>query len=284
VLDTIMALWNQRRKENRQKVGKIGLAFLFVCISVSLLLVVLSARSAEKSAVVEKRDMHQAVVVLPDATTKNVPTPSPTVRIAERIVPLCVRRPTVAATPRVSATRRAVYPSIISGTWSAPRPEHAPVKTKKKHIAMPRAVKRHHKPAPRKVSTVTPTATVLPTPVPTTTPMPTVSPVATATVSVTPTATIQDTPVTFIPPFMSGFAQGLVPVSYIIHNSENSAANGPERCENSETTPEHGVPLQHNKRWLLGSSLSVVVLLSFGVYVAERKKRFRIFKNSAKTP
>lgn len=277
MLDTIMALWNQKRRENRQKVGKIGFAFLFVCISVSLLLVVLSARSAEKSAVVEKRDMHQPVVVLPDATAKNVPMPSPTVRIAERIAPLCVRRPTVAATPRVSVTRRAIYPSIVSSTWIAPRPEHHAVKTKKKHIVKLRAVKRHHKPARHKVS-ITPTATVSPTPVATTTP--TASPVVTGTVSITPTATIQDTPVTFIPPFMAGLVQGLVPVSYITHNSENSTASGPERCGNSETTPEHRVPPQHNRRWLLGSSLSVAVLLSFGVYVAERKKRFRIFKKT----
>jgi hypothetical protein len=226
VLDTIMALWNQRQKESRQKAWKLGLVFLLLCISMSLLLVVLSGRSSERSAM-HKKETHQQVIVQPDVTARNFPTPSPTVKVAERIGPSLTHLATVVATtvatvPASVPSPSIVYPVITGARWSAPYAERAPVKTEKKHSARPFSVKRQqrgpriHKPtrvkvvpiatvAPPPISTVTITSTV------TATPSPTATPVATATASATPTASVQDPAVPVIQPFMPGFMQKVIP-------------------------------------------------------------------------
>jgi hypothetical protein len=119
VLDTIMALWNQRQKETRHKAGKLGLVFLLLCVSASLLLVVLSGRSAEKSAI-HKKEARQQVVVQPDVTARDFPPPSPTVKVAGRIRPPRTHLVTAVATVAVSAPPPSiVYPVITNGTWNA---------------------------------------------------------------------------------------------------------------------------------------------------------------------
>ena len=222
MLDTIMVLWNQRRKESRQKAGRIGLVFLLICISVSLLLVVLSGRSSEKSAM-DKKDAHQQVMVQPDVTARDFPTPSPTVKVAARIGPPRTHFATVVATVPVSPPPPSVvYPVITRETWNPPAVERAPVKIEKKQRARLSAVKRHQRRArPHKTIhvKVVPIATIAPLPTSTVTlistvtvtPPPTATPVATATTSATPTASVQDPVVPVIQPFTPGFLQRMIP-------------------------------------------------------------------------
>lgn len=223
MLDTIMALWNQRRKESRQRAGRIGLVSLLICVSASLLLVILSGRSTEKSAM-DKKDAHQQVIVQPDVTARDFPTPSPTVKVAEPTAQPRIRLATVVATVPVSAPPppSIVYPVITRETWSAPGVERVPVKIEKKHSARPSSIKRQqrrsrtHKiihvkvvPTATAIPLPTSTATSISTATATTTPMAT--PVATATASATPTASVQDPAVPVIQPFTPGFLQRIIP-------------------------------------------------------------------------
>lgn len=226
VLDTIMALWNQRRRESRQRAGRIGLVSLLLCISASLLLVILSGRSTEKSAM-DRKDAHQQVIVQPDVTARGFPTPSPTVKVAARIGPPRTHFATVVATAPVSTPPPGVvYPVITPETWSPPAVERAPVKKEKKQSARPSVVKRQVRRArPHKITRVkvVPIATIIPMPthIPTATatnistatatPPPTATPVATATASATPTASVQDpAAVPVIQPFTPDFLQRMI--------------------------------------------------------------------------
>jgi hypothetical protein len=206
-----MALWNQRRKETRQKASRIGLVFLFLCVSISFLLVVFSSRSAERSAM-DKKNARQQVIVQPDVTAKNFPTPSPTVKAAEHIRYPRAALPTVVVTMPVSTPPGIVYPAITGGTWSAPNVVRAAVKIEKKHRARVTTVRKQlhrsmsHKTIRMKVTpiaTTVPTATATPIatvtiliPIPATVmPAPIITPTATATASGTPMPTVQDPPV-----------------------------------------------------------------------------------------
>jgi hypothetical protein len=224
VLDTIMALWNQRQKESRQRAGRIGLVSLLICISASLLLVVLSGRSSEKSAM-HKKEAHQQVIVQPDVTARDFPTASPTVKVVARIGPPRIHLVTVVATVPVSTPLPGVvYPAITRETWSPPTIERAPVKMEKKQRARPSVVKRQPRGArPHKTNRVkvVPIATVIPMPthiptatvtiISTITVTPTATPVATATASATPTASVQDPAGPVIQPFTPGFMQRMIP-------------------------------------------------------------------------
>ncbi len=227
MLDTIMALWNQSRQESRQRAGRIGLVLLLICISVSLLLVVLSGRSVEKS-VMDGKNVHQQVVVQPDVTARNVPTPPrrviptplPTVKVAERMGPPRTHPATVVATEPVAPSPSiASQPVIAGGAWSAPRVERIPVNVGKKRNVRPSAVKRQsRRPTTHKIRRVkvVPIPTVRPLPTSTitltstaiATPTPIATPVATATAGVAPTVTVQDTPsVPLIQPFTANAVQ-----------------------------------------------------------------------------
>ncbi len=228
MLDTIMALWNQRRQESRQRAGRIGLVLLLICISVSLLLVVLSGRSAEKS-LMDGKKAHQQVVVQPDVTARNfttpsrraIPTPFPAVKVARHMGPPRAYPATVVATEPASAPSPSIasHPIIIGGAWSAPRVEPIPVNVEKKQNVEPSAVKRQSR-RPRTHKTrrvkVVPIPTIVPLPTSTVTiprtatatPTPIATPVATATASIAPTATVQDAPpVPFIQPFTANAVQ-----------------------------------------------------------------------------
>ncbi len=221
-----MALWNQRRKESRQKAGRIGLVSLLICISASLLLVVLSGRSSEKSAM-DKKDAHQQVVVQPDVTARDFPTPSPTVKVAARIGPPRTHLVNVVATVPVSTPLPGVvYPAITRETWRPPAVERAPVKIEKKQRARPSVVKRQQRRSRPHTTIrvkVVPIATVIPMPthIPTATvtiistttvtPPPTATSIVTATASATPTASVQDPVVPVIQPFTPGFLQRMIP-------------------------------------------------------------------------
>ncbi|MDQ2888705.1 MAG: hypothetical protein M3Y39_21800 [Chloroflexota bacterium] len=175
-----------------------------------------------------KKDAHQQVIVQPDVTARDFPTPSPTVKVAERIGPPRTHLATAVATVPVSVPPPGiVYPVITPETWSPPTVERAPVKIEKKQSARPSNVKRQQRGVrPHKTNRVkvVPIATIIPMPtqIPTATATisstatatPTATPVVTATATAataTPTASVQDPAVPVIQPFTPGFLQRMIP-------------------------------------------------------------------------
>ena len=197
MLDTVMAMWNRRQRG--KKTGRAGLLLLIVCVCVSFLLFVMSARSAEKRAVVDKKALP---VVLPRVTPIDIQTPSPTAntaRVVATAMPTHVPTPTPTIAVAISPISEPAYPVISSTVESTARPAHAPDKThsgtRKKQGHSKRIVKHHVRRRARKHHITTPTPATRATPSVTATPtvIVTPTPAITVTVSLTPSVAPQET-------------------------------------------------------------------------------------------
>jgi hypothetical protein len=200
MLNTVMALWNQHPGENRQRVVKLLFTFLFISVSIFLLLFTLNS-SAWSSATGQEQiqtkkegqmGMRKHTEV---ATATTAPASADVVAgiapAATRIpIQLCVYTPIVVVQPRVAPPQSVLYASrnrALNHKSSKARPVHPGtihVKKDKPHPRKRPNVKAIAASAPQKIIIVMPS----PSPVPVT-PSPTVTPVVTALATQTPVPT-----------------------------------------------------------------------------------------------
>lgn len=195
MLNTVMALWNQHPGENRQRVVKLLFTFLFISVSIFLLLFTLDGSAwssvtgqeqtqTKKEGQVGIRNHSEVATATTPARADVVAGIAPAA--TRTPIQTCVHTPTVVVQPRVAPPQTVIYASrnrALKHKGSETRPIHPETTHLKKDKPHPR--KRPHvkviaTPVPR-VIIVMPS----PSPVPVT-PSPTVTPVATASATQTP--------------------------------------------------------------------------------------------------
>ena len=185
MIDTLMALWN---RGNSGRGAMVSMAFVLICISISLLLVTVggSWRSLFPHGPTYQRGIVSAADLTATAQSNGFqPVADNTVTImaptnTTTIHPCATLSPTSRSTPTIQSSATAYrggYPGKPTPTATRPRPTPTPV---------------------RATPTPTPQATATPTPPPTVTATPSVTPTATATstpvITPTPTNTPSPTP------------------------------------------------------------------------------------------
>jgi outer membrane biosynthesis protein TonB len=205
MIDILMALWNRGQ---RGRGIMVLLAFLLICISISLLLV--TAGGLSLFAQDKQRSSTSAVNLI--ATTQ-VNNGDPTVGDTPRSM-----MPTSTSTvnPCMDTPTRGITPT---------RQASATFQTGGSHPGKPTAIPTHPRPMPTPTVKVTPTIKPSPTPSPTVraTPSPTPSPSATDTPTpgVTPTDTPTDTPTPGVTPTPT-----MIPPSGVTATANNSPTPG----------------------------------------------------------
>jgi hypothetical protein len=246
VLDTFMALWNQNHKENRQQKSKMVLTFLFICISILLLLFtsnnffwsMLHAKNyvASNKAMESIQDMMTPPRDI--GTAESSATPTKTATVIASLPCVRISRATKSPTVRIIIPQKeGIYP-VNRGKWRHPHPKHKPVKKPKQTVLATPTAQITVTPTPiiNSTVTVTPTVTVIATLTPTATTTLTASPVASDTAgAITATAT-QEASAMFTTSFTpDARVKGLVSISNADKtnrtNGDSQGVGGlPARC------------------------------------------------------
>ncbi len=180
MIDILMALWNRGQ---RGRGIMVLLAFLLICISISLLLVTVGGLSLFAQG--KQRSSTSAVNL---TATDQVNNGDPTVGDTPRSM-----MPTSTSTvnPCMDTPTRGITPT---------RQASATFQTGGSHPGKPTAIPTHPRPMPTPTVKVTPTIKPTPPFIPTATPSPTPSPMVTATPSPTPSPSPTDTPTPGVTP------------------------------------------------------------------------------------
>src|SRR6266487_455120 len=300
-----MALWNQKHKENRRKIGKAVLTFLFICISISLLLftynnffwsMLPTKNHVTSNTVVESDQETMAQHRLLLGTAQSSVTPTNTATVIASLP--CVRIPPARTSPTVPTIARrqeGIYP-VNRGKWRRPHPERTHARTKKRTVRATPTAKISVTPAPvsSSTATVTPTATVIATVTPTVTPLltATASPVAPDTSGDVIATAAQDGSAAFTTFFAPGARiKGSISISNANKTDEIGEANGnsrgvgslPVSCNSDDIeaamSADAVMVMEQHTGWLLGSSLSGIILF-FALVSAGRRKMGVFYYNS----
>jgi len=210
----------------------------------------------------------------------------------------CVRIPparTSPTVPTIARRKEGIYP-VNRGKWRHPHPERTHARTKKRTVRATPTAKITVTPTPvsSSTATVTPTATVIATVTPTVTPIltATASPVASDTSGDVITTATQDGSAAFTTSFAPGARiKGLVSISAANKTDEIGRAHGnsqevgslPVSCNSDDIeaamSADAVMVMEQHTGWLLGSSLSGIILF-FALVSAGRRKMGVFYYNS----
>jgi hypothetical protein len=311
MLNTVMALWNQNPGENRQRVVKLLFTFLFISVSIFLLLFTLNSSAwtsvtGKEQIQTKKRGQVGASNHSGMATAGNTPasygvvagiTPAAT----RTSIQACVHTPTVVVPPSVVPQKVVIYARNRDLKHKSSKPRQVRPMTVHVGKDKPRSRKR---PPVKVIATPVPQETIVvmlpPSPVPTIQ-QPTVTPIVIATVTETPVPT-EGTVVSGMPDIVSinttpdtsmtstnSFAYNLrqkgtvhISVSPTAKSTKKSSGKQSQRvyenveCSRSTTYKDNsvGTVLKAKRRigLLLGGSLLGTALFCFFVFARRREK------------
>jgi hypothetical protein len=308
MLNTVMALWNQHPGENRQRVVKLLFTFLFISVSIFLLLFTLNSSAwssgTGKEQIQTKKEgpvrisNHSEMATAADTPASYAIVAGITPVATRTSVQACVHTPTVVVQPSVVPQKVAMYArnSDVEHKSSKPRQVRpiaaVHVRKDKQHLRKRPHVNVIATPAPQEIVIVMPS----PSPVPTTA-QPTATPVVTASVTETPVP-IEGTVVSSMPDIViidatpdtsmtstNSFAYNLrqkgamgIPVSPVTKSTKKQSQRVYENVECSSSTTHKddsvGTVLKAKRRvgLLLGSSLLGTLLFCCFVFARRREE------------
>jgi hypothetical protein len=305
MLNTVMALWNQHPGENRQRVVKLLFTFLFISVSIFLLLFTLNSSAwstvTGNEQIQTKKEgpvrisNHSEMATAADTPASYAVVAGITPAATRTSVQACVHTPTVVVQPSVAPQKVYARNSDVehkSSKLRQMRPIAVHVRKDKQHLRKRPRVNVIATPAPQEIIIVMPS----PSPVPTTA-QPTATPVVTASVTETPVP-IEGTVVSSMPDIViidatpdtsmtstNSFAYNLrqkgamgIPVSPVAKSTKKQSQRVYENVECSSSTTHKddsgGTVLKAKRRvgLLLGSSLLGILLFCCFVFARRREE------------